>query len=241
MAWLSSRCKSLRRFFRLGRYGRDNASNHTDRRNERGAEDGHASSTPTKSVGFVEAGGTRLPSWMQVETRPHTITTTKGKSGSAGGAFRSAIETSGIRKPSWAKPKAMPATTDGPSDLTDGTCDLSDGRDDRKPSWMQPETMPATTDDIYGESDRVAERAARKAKDLKPDSLLAQRHIVALLFMEAVYSVSLATGVLQLRGGGSEYVSAQMYLTTDDAIYLRIELPTLPTLLNSRATNIGGT
>lgn len=238
MAWLSSRCKSLRRFFRLGRYGRDNASNHTDRRNERGAEDGHASSTPTKSVGFVEAGGTRLPSWMQVETRPHTITTTKGKSGSAGGAFRSAIETSGIRKPSWAKPKAMPATTDGPSDLTDGTCDLSDGSDDRKPSWMQPETMPATTDDIYGESDRVAERAARKAKDLKPDSLLAQRHIVALLFMEAVYSVSLATGVLQLRGGGSEYVSAQMYLTTDDAIYLRIELPTL---LNSRATNIGGT
>lgn len=196
MAWLSSRCKSLRAFFRQGRHGRDNASNHTDRRNDRGAEEGHASSTPPKSLGLVEAGGTRLPSWMQLETRPPTATTTKGKSGPADGIFRSAIETLGIRKTSWAKPKAMPATTDGSSDLTDGTSDLSDGSGDRKPSWMQPETMPATTDDTYGESDRVAERAARKTKDLKPDSLLAQRHIVALLFMEAVYSVSPATGVL---------------------------------------------
>ena len=55
---------------------------------------------------------------------------------------------------------------------------------------MQLEAMSPATDDRRSDSGHSAERAVRENKEIKQESLLAQRHIVVLLFMEAVYSVS---------------------------------------------------
>eukprot|EP00904_Undaria_pinnatifida_P003322 jgi/Undpi1/12991/HiC_scaffold_7.g02655.m1 len=63
----------------------------------------------------------------------------------------------------------------------------------RKPSWMLPDTTPiptATRENGNGSSHDDADRISRKTEDLKPESLLKQRHVVALLFMEAVYSMT---------------------------------------------------
>lgn len=109
---------------------------------------------------------------------------TDDKRASTGGKSRSAMEAFAIRKPSWMRSTTMPSTAKGKRDPTDGDAN-------RKPSWMQLEAVLPGMDESRRESQRdVARRTARKAEDIKPESLLAQRHIVTLLFMEAVYSVS---------------------------------------------------
>ena len=55
---------------------------------------------------------------------------------------------------------------------------------------MQLEAMSPATDARRSDSGHSAERAVRENKEIKQESLLAQRHIVGLLFMEAVYTVS---------------------------------------------------
>ena len=60
---------------------------------------------------------------------------------------------------------------------------------------MQPVTMIPTLDERRSRSEHDTERAGRNPKEVKQESLLAQRHVVALLFMEAVYAVS--HGVVQ--------------------------------------------
>ena len=74
----------------------------------------------------------------------------------------------------------------------------------RKPSWMQLETMPPSTNVRRSESEHAAERPYRKTKEVEQESLLAQRHIVMLLFMEAVYAVSYVA--LSNRRGGFVYL-----------------------------------
>ena len=148
--------------------------------------------TTDKAGDSADRNTKRQPSWMQLETIPPTAT--DGRSSSTGGSFRSALEAIGIRKPSWPKEGAVPASKDRTKDSTHIDTE-------RKPSWMQVETMPPTAaDGSVNEADHGAERARRKTKEIKQDSLLAQRHIVALLFMEAVYSVSHATAVLRWGG-----------------------------------------
>ena len=58
----------------------------------------------------------------------------------------------------------------------------------RKQSWKQPETMPLTLKRTG--LGRDGEEIGKQASGVKKESLLAQRHIRVLLFMDAVFSVS---------------------------------------------------
>eukprot|EP00904_Undaria_pinnatifida_P003321 jgi/Undpi1/12990/HiC_scaffold_7.g02654.m1 len=76
--------------------------------------------------------------------------------------------------------------------IEDDTCGVED-YGILKPSWMLPDTTPlptATKGDGDGWSHDDINGPRRKTEDLEPESLLKQRHVVALLFMEAVYSVT---------------------------------------------------
>lgn len=87
-------------------------------------------------------------------------------------------------KPSWVQAEKIPL-------ITDKTIAETDGDIDRKPIWMQPVTVHSTTNYTMSTSDNDTERAGRIPKEVKQESLLAQRHVVVLLLMEAVYSVML--------------------------------------------------
>ena len=78
--------------------------------------------------------------------------------------------------------------------IEDDTDDV-EGYGIRKPSWLVPDTTPiptTTKENGNGSSHDDADIIRRKTEDLKPESLLKQRHVVALLCMEGVYSVGAA-------------------------------------------------
>ena len=90
------------------------------------------------------------------------------------------------------QPDTMPPTTNNSEDISTGSyCrPTMESLGIRKPSWMQLETMPPSTNVRRSESEHAAEWPYHKTKEAERESLLAQRHIVVLLVMEAVYAVS---------------------------------------------------
>lgn len=148
---------------------------------------------------------------------PPTTTTTDGKLGSStDGKFLSAIEAFKKRTPSWMMQRdTLPPTTDIKKSRTDG-------KGDRKPSWMQPETMPTTTTTTTTTDGRRsvpghgAERIGRKPKEIKQESLLKQRHVVSLLFMEAVYSVGVFLAARLFTGCRSYYMCVKIELKCEE-------------------------
>lgn len=161
-------------------------SSRNDTQNAGGEELRPTSPNDIDCVGPIEASDVRAPSWVQLETMPPTTTNSKGSS--TGGRRRWTMEALGFKKSSWKQPEKAP-----PQIVK--AIDESDEYTGRKPSWMQPVTMIPTLDERRSRSEHDTERAGRNPKEVKQESLLAQRHVVALLFMEAVYAVS--HGVVQ--------------------------------------------
>lgn len=178
----------------------------SDSRNGCGGESDRTSPADIDCVGPIEASPDRAPSWKKSETIPPT--TTDDKSASMNEKWRSAIKGLEIKKPLWMRAEKTHAKTD----KTIAENDEDDDDTDRKPSWMQPVTTFSAREERRIRLEHDAERAGGKPKEIKQESLLAQRHIVALLFMEAVYSVGHAivgsarlgpTGDSSSRGGCS--------------------------------------
>ena len=93
------------------------------------------------------------------------------------------------------QPETMPPHTDGRNSPIGGGHYRSavEAFDITKPSWMQPETTALNTHGGKIESGHDPEGAGPEMREIKQESLLAQRHVVVLLFMEAIYSVSNTT------------------------------------------------